>query len=186
MQEVWKPIIIEKNGVVYDYTNKYEVSNMGRVRSLNYKRTGEIKILKPGINNWGYLYVNLCQNGEQKPFSIHRLVATMFIPNPNNLPEVNHISEVKTENFVENLEWVTPTQNVNHGTRNERHSKKMINKQGAKKVVCLETGEVFESAHDVQRKIGLTSGNVCRCCKGKRKTAGGYHWMYLDDYMREQ
>lgn len=111
MEEIWKDIIIEKNGVVYDYSGLYEVSNYGRVKN---SRTG--KILKPVINNKGYLFVGLHKDGKDKKFLVHRLVATMFIPNPDNLPAVNHISEVRSENTVDNLEWCTIAYNNTYGT----------------------------------------------------------------------
>lgn len=180
MTEQWKPIIIEKNGVVYDYTNKYEVSNMGRVRSLNYRSNGGIEVLKLRERK-GYLNVGLCMNGKQQQFLVHRLVATAFIPNPNNLPEVNHRNENKYDCSINNLEWCDRKYNVNYGTGHKRSTKTQ-----SKKVICLETGVIYESTMDVQRKLGLFNSNINNVCKGKRKTAGGYHWMYLDDYMREQ
>lgn len=116
MEEIWQDIVIEKNGIVHDYTGLYQVSNKGRVRSL---RRG--KIISQGTNR-GYYRVQLYKNGERNDFQVQRLVATAFIPNPENKPEVNHINENKLDNRVENLEWVTHEENVNHGTRNNRIS----------------------------------------------------------------
>ena len=114
MKETWKPI---KN-----YEGLYEVSNKGQVRSLNYKRTGEIKILKLRVDKYGYLQVHLSKNGKHYAKSIHRLVAQTFIPNPNNYSQVNHKDEKRDNNNVENLEWCNCKYNNNYGNRNKKIS----------------------------------------------------------------
>lgn len=98
----------------------YEISNYGNVISLNYAQSKKPKLLTPLKKKGGYLGIHFSKEGKQYSFAIHRLVAVAFIPNPNELSEVNHIDEDKTNNRVENLQWVTPKQNSNHGTRNER------------------------------------------------------------------
>ena len=107
MKEVWKDIYFEQDGVVWDYRGLYAVSNRGKVKSLNYNKTGKEKILKAGRNKGGYLFVNLFKNGKQKMFRINRLVAFMFIFNddPLNKVEVNHIDENKENNSANNLEY---------------------------------------------------------------------------------
>ena len=115
MNEIWKPIV--------GYEGLYEVSNLGNVRSLNYNGTGEIKIMKPGISKNGYLQVLLYINGKRKMYKVHRLVAQAFIPNPDNKPQINHKSEDKTLNTVDNLEWTTAKENTNWGTCIKRRSK---------------------------------------------------------------
>ena len=167
MEEQWKRIT--------GYDN-YEVSSHGRVRSLNYKKTGEIRLLKQNTDGDGYFQVGLCKNGKRKQKKIHRLVAKEFIPNPNNYSEVNHINENKHDNRVENLEWCDRKQNINHGTRTERSAKAQ-----EKRVKCIETGEIFDSAYDVKRKTGLSQSHINECCNGKRKTCGKLHWQYVDD-----
>ena len=166
--EQWKTI----NG----YEN-YEVSTAGNVRN---KRTG--RILKPAKNR-GYLQVGLYnENGKHKTFYIHRLVAIAFIPNPDNLPEVNHINENKEDNSVDNLEWISHKNNMSHGTRGERQGKafkktlkeKKIN---YKKVYCVELDQEFDSITEAQEATG--AWNINRCCQGKQETAGGYHWKYV-------
>lgn len=107
--EVWK--------VIPGFNNKYEVSNMGRVKSLMYKTP---RILKSGTsiagNPNGYQKVMLRKNNKTHRLYVHILVAEAFLPNPENKPEVNHIDEVKTHNWATNLEWVTRKENINHGT----------------------------------------------------------------------
>ena len=105
-EEIWKPI--------KDFEGYYEVSNIGRVRSLNYKRTGKEKILKNIKDYKGYLEVVLTKNGKRKQFKVHRLVAEAFIPNPENKPCIDHINTVKSDNRVENLRWATYKENSNN------------------------------------------------------------------------
>lgn len=120
MQEEWRPV---------DSYSGYFISNLGRVKSL---KNGNETILSSWVNEDGYLCVNLWKDGKRKYFRVHRLVATAFIDNQHNLPEVNHKDGNKANNFVENLEWVTRSQNVQHafdtglsipfcGERNGRH-----------------------------------------------------------------
>ena len=185
--EIWKDIIIEKNGVVYNFTGKYQVSNMGRVRSLNYRgNTKEIRVLKSLKNKYGYLYIGLIYNTKKEKFYIHRLVATMFIKNEDSSKtEVNHISEDKLDCRVNNLEWVTPKQNANHGTRNRRIIETKLNGKRSKKIICLETSKVYPSLNEAKRKLGVEVGSISACCRGKQNTAGGYHWKYYTDYLLE-
>ena len=110
MKEQWKAIE-ESNGM-------YEVSNTGKVRSLNYNKTGLVRELKQKINRYGYCVVTLHIEGKQKYPTVHRLVANAFIPNPDNKPQINHKSGVKTDNSVENLEWSTTSENVKHAFDN--------------------------------------------------------------------
>ena len=200
MEEIWKDIkFIDTDGKEYDYSSLYQVSNYGRVKSLGNDKERKERILKQSYNSSGYLYVRLSKECKVKNFTIHRLVATMFIPNPDNLPIVNHISEVKSENFVWNLEWCDAKYNANYGTRNERQSEKMKGKFSgdknpmygrtseknprARKVICLETKQIFGCAKDAEEWCG--KGRVGTCCRGGSKTAGGYHWMFYEDYKRQ-
>lgn len=107
MTEIWKDI--------KGYEGKYQVSNLGNVRSLNYNHTSELKLLKFGYAR-GYSRVTLWDNGLCRDYSVHRLVAQTFIPNPNNYPYVNHKNEIKDDNRVENLEWCTERYNILYGT----------------------------------------------------------------------
>lgn len=133
--EQWKPIL--------GYEGLYEVSSLGRVRSLprwhNTRITGYIdkgRMLKPRFDSYGYQMVMLCKNKIQKNYLIHKLVAKAFIDNPNNYDSINHKDEDKTNNCVDNLEWCTRYYNNNYGTRNKRMSetirKKYADKRGVK------------------------------------------------------
>ena len=163
MKEEWKP--------VKGYEGKYMVSNMGRVKSLNYKRTGKEEILKASDNSYGYLYVNLCKDGKGKWYRINRLVAQAFLENPQNLPEVNHKNEDKTDNRVENLEWCTKQYNIEYS-----QAKAVI---GINKV----SGSILEfpSQMEASRQTGTNQGHIWGCCNGRRKSAGGFLWFYADD-----
>lgn len=158
--EVWKKI----KGY-----ETYEVSTTGRIRNI---ASGEV--LKTPLNTWGYPSVTLCGMWGRKNKTVHRIVAEAFIPNPNNLPEVNHKDEDKTNNNVENLEWMTKKENINHGTRTERANKKKH------KRICQYTdgGElvkVFESMKEAEKE-GFNHSAISACCHGKRRTHLGYKW----------
>ena len=189
---------------VYDgeiYEELYKVSNLGKIMSLNYNHTGKPDLMTPRKRKDGYFQVRLWKNGEYKTCSLHRLVAQTFLPNPENLPQVNHKDEDKTNNFVflnedgsvdkekSNLEWKTPKGNCNHGTRNERMRKALTNGKKSKKVLQFtldrELIREWPSIMECERN-GFDSGAVCKCCNGKQKTHKGFRWMYADDYKENQ
>lgn len=167
MIEEWKDI--------EGYEGLYQVSNLGRVKRSKGKYMKSERILMLFINTPGYLQVMLCKNNKCKKFTVHRLVANAFIPNPENKPQVNHIDEDKTNNKVSNLEWVTAKENVNHGTRNERSSKKI-------KAIDIANGEWndYKSISECARELGLHQSSISMCLKGKRKTSGGYTFKYKE------
>ena len=160
------------------YEGIYEVSDLGRVKSLNYNRTGTEKILKPQNNTRGYLQVCLRKYGQRKFLLVHRLVAEAFIPNTNNLTTVNHKDEVKTNNVASNLEWMSVKDNNNYGTRNKRAGEAL-----SKQVQMFDksTGELlatFPSICEAEMITGIAHQNISTCCNGKLKSAGGYVWKY--------
>ena len=188
--EIWKTVI--SDGEIYE---GFEVSNLGRIKSLNYRRTGRAKLMNTGKNTDGYFRVVLSKNKKTKLCYVHRLVAEAFLPNPENKPCVNHKiegDEGKTMNFVffnedgtidkekSTIEWATYEENNNYATRNERDAKAK-----SKKVLQLSlSGELireWESTMECERN-GFSSGSVSLCCLGKRKTHKGFRWMYADDY----
>lgn len=170
-EEIWKDI--------EGYEGLYQVSNQGRIKSLKY---GKENILKPGTDKDGYLYVNLCKDAKTKSYKVHRLVAQAFIPNPDNKPQINHKSEEKWLNTVDNLEWATAKENTNWGGRNKCISQKLINNSNESKPVkqlsldgALVT--IWPSTRETQRN-GFNQGAVCACCNGKSKTHKGFKWEY--------
>ena len=184
MLEIWRTAVYD--GEVYE---DFEVSNLGRIKSLNYRRTGRAELLKPGENIDGYFFVIVSKNKETKTCLVHRLVAFTFLENPENLPEVNHKDEDKTNNFVflnedgsvdkekSNLEWKNHRDNCNHGTRNKRSAKAR-----SKKVLQLSlSGELIRewpSAMEIQRQLGFHQSAICNCCNGKLPHYKGFKWCY--------
>lgn len=173
MEEIWKYI---------DGYPNYMVSNMGRVKSLNYNKTGKEKLLKPSKQNCNYLMITLSNNGKRKMFLIHRLVADAFIPNPDNLPQVNHKDEDKTNNCATNLEYCDRKYNINWGTGVKRSAKYRTNGKCSKAVLQYDLVgnfiKEFPSLKEVQRQLGYDTGSISNCCRGKAKTSGGYKWRY--------
>lgn len=189
VMEQWKPIVVQKNGNLYNYTGKYEVSDYGRVRSLNYKRQGYPHILKPASNTSGYPFVVFTVDGKRENFTVHRLVGCTFIPNfnPNEYYEVNHLNENKWDNRLENLMWTDRYGNVVYGTRTERQSDTM-----RKPVICLETMRIYESQLEAGEVMGFDEetnlqSQISRSCMDKthKTTCKGYHFMFLEDFQRK-
>ena len=181
-QEVWKP--------VEGYEGLYEVSNLGNVRSLdryvNHWQGGKClkrgKLLAFGYNAGGYRLVKLCDNGRERTHKVHRLVAQAFIPNPENLPWVNHKDENPANNTSVNLEWCTPKYNANYGTLPTRKSINSTNHKATSKAVqMIRDGEVvaiFSSLNQIERELGYGHGNISKCCNGKLPHAYGYEWRF--------
>lgn len=165
-------IEIEEFRDIPDYEGVYEVSNLGRVKNVE---TG--RILKPFKTTTGYLKVDLCKNGIRRSATIHRLVAYAFLPNPQNLPCVNHKDEDKTNNAVDNLEWCDHQYNNNYGTRNER-----ISESQYKPVLQFDKNGNFirewPGVIKVEEETGMNHSHISGCCLGKRKSAGGFIWKF--------
>ena len=169
-KRVWKDI--------RGYEGLYQVSNLGEIKSLNYARTKRSKVMSPGTDRNGYKFIYLWKNKSKERFSVHRLVANAFIPNPNNLPEVNHKNEIKCDNRLTNLEWCTREYNNNYGTARKRAAQtikgKMANGKNpaAKKVICINTGEIFECIREAGNKYNIEASHITDCCKRRRKSCG--------------
>lgn len=194
--EIWKPI--------KGYEGWYEVSSYGRVRSLDRmetlsdgrKRLRKGRILKSSKSNCGYLRIVLSKSNEKKYALIHRLVAQAFIQNTDNLPQVNHKDEDKTNNCVflkkdgsvdldkSNLEWCDAKYNMNYGTARQRWAEKKLNSPKLSKPVLqidLGTNKIiskYPSTAEADRQLNINQGGISNCCRGKCKTAYGYKWKY--------
>ena len=188
MEEIWKDIKGQE-GV-------YKESNLGRVLScdrhieIHYKNGKTIyyhlkeRFLNINKNNKGYCVVNLTYNRKTKHKLIHRLVAESFIPNPNNLPEINHKDENKSNNRVDNLEWCTRKQNNNYGIQS-KDGRRTTSKLRMKKVAQYnDKGELIQILDGIrlaEEKTGVDNRNIVTSCKNKNRKAGGFKWKYYVD-----
>ena len=153
----------------------YQASNTGRVRDIN----KGIILTQYNRNKLGYKAVTI----GGKPISVHRLVAQAFIPNPNNLPMVNHKDENPSNNCVENLEWCDAKYNCNYGTRIKR-----IADKNSRPIVSIDTNgkeTYYKSAFDCFHRKGYQYSNILKCCKGLRNKAHKYKWMFADDWLAD-
>lgn len=173
-KEIWKDI--------EGYEELYQVSNKGRIKSLERTTINAIgqevhyktKILKCKKVTKGYVQVALIKNKIRTYKLIHILVAKAFIPNPNNLPQINHKNEKKDENSVENLEWCDQPYNINYGTRNKRVAEKK-----SKKIDQLTPdGELVKVWNSISECNRNGFHHVTCCCKGRRKQDKGFIWRY--------
>ena len=154
MAENWKDI----DG----YEGLYKISDLGNVYSCVTDT-----LLKIQSNGKGYKQIGLVKNKKQKTFRLSVLVAKAFVPNPQNKPQVNHIDEDKSNNAAVNLEWCTPKENSNHGTRTRR-----VAEANMKAVICITTKTVYTSVTEAEAKTGAGHSHISACCLGKRKHAG--------------
>lgn len=167
--EVWKDIV--------GFEGYYQVSSCGRVR-----RSDNHKIKSSPLNAYGYPQVNLYKDGKSHLYRVHRLVATAFIPNPNNLPMINHKDEVTTNNNVNNLEWCDAKYNVNYGSGK---AKRALSR--SKRVLQYSlTGQLIQewkSATEAARELGFPQSGINWCClrKPKHNSCKGYIWRFKDD-----
>ena len=151
VKEIWKS------------TQGFKVSNKGSVKN-NSNRELSLELTRNG-------YLRVTKNN--KHYLVHRLVAQAFIPNPDNLPCVNHKNEDRTDNRVENLEWCTYSYNINYGSRNSKMSKKVnqLTLEG-------ELVKVFDSIREASRYTGIPAPNILNCCKGNLNKTHGFKWCY--------
>lgn len=174
MTELWK----EVDG----YNGRYEVSTHGRIKSYAQDKTnGKIKVGNP--TKKGYLtFLFYDGNGHKKWIPVHRIVAMAFIDNPDNLPQINHKDEDKTNNYVSNLEWCTNEYNNHYGTRIQRVTEaNMCCASTSKKVYSVDSSgqiEYFDSIGEAERRTGNSHCNIVRALKGRRNTCGNRKWFY--------
>lgn len=182
MIEIWKD--------VKGFDGVYQVSNLGRVKGLERissdNRFLPERILSTSLCSNGYLIAKLCFNGKSKRISVHRLVASAFIPNPNNLPHINHIDENKTNNIVSNLEWCTPKYNANYGTGKARARESFIS-NNSKEIYQFDlNGNFVNSYRSISEASDTTNAprsEICSCCKMKESSVSshGFMWRYAID-----
>lgn len=181
MKEIWKDI--------EGYEGLYQVSNLGNVYSLISN-----KILKTRKNRGSYVVVNLYKNRKLSTKQVHRLVAIAFVPQIKGKEQINHKDENKENNCFDNLEWCTPKENSNYGTRNQKvipyllsyqNNFYKMNEEIKKKlsipVKNIETNTIYFGATEAGKQLGIDQSHITKCCKGKQKTAGGYHWQYVNN-----
>ena len=177
MKEIWKD--------VFGYEGTYQVSNLGNIKTFNWKNTGKERVMRPAVDGSGYLRTMLAKDGVNKTVKIHRLIAETFIDNPENKAEVNHIDGNKTNNRVDNLEWSTRAENINHAIKNGLFAGclKAIEKSNTKLMkpiiaIDIHTGQsiYFKSIRDAER--ALNTKHINKVIRGERKQANGYTFKY--------
>lgn len=159
------------------YDGMYSVSQFGNVLSKHFNRT---KTLRPGLTTSGYKFVSLHKNGIKRTLSIHRLVAITFLPNNDNLPEVNHKDGNKLNNHISNLEWCTRSQNIKHMYDSGLKTYKPMHYKGkfgidhnrSKSVICIETSNVYGSMSEASRLLDIHVSSVCWSIKNKKPIRG--------------
>lgn len=156
---------------------RYEVSNKGQIRNSETK-----KILRTRPDKDGYLIITFSINKVRSTQKVHRLVAKAFIPNIESLPQINHKDGNHANNDVRNLEWCTSSQNHLHAYRilGRKVNKEGLKPSEKKKVLCVETGEIFDSATSASKKVNGHQGPLSSVCRKERKTYKGMHWEYVD------
>lgn len=159
---------------IEDYPH-YRVSSAGRVKN---RTTGHV--LKPSMDRHGYLQVILCGNGPKRANRIHRLVAKEFVDGYENNLQVNHIDGNKRNNRVENLEWVTPSENTLHAYELGLSRKSPIAGKPKRRVLVVENGDIFESESECARALGVKREGINACLNGRSKTYYGFHYEFVD------
>ena len=180
MEEIWKDI--------RGYEGLYQISNLGRIKSLPKWRVkygyGEI-ILKQSIGKKGYKVISLNKNKKRKQYKVHRLIAEAFIPNPENKPQINHIDGNKLNNDINNLEWCTQNENIQHAYNTglyKNYSPPPV-RQKRKIIQYSLDGQFIKywiGIADTAKKLNCDYSNIVNCCRGKQKSAFGFIWKYAD------
>lgn len=160
--EIWKDIP--------GYEGLYQASTSGRIKALS----SETIMSNKRQDKNAYIVVNLCKGKRKKSFLAHRLIAITFIPNPDNLPIVNHKNENKQDNRACNLEWCGASYNSAYGSRKAAQAEKL-----GKRILCVETGEIYLSMGLAGKSVNRPYQNISRACKAESRTCGGYHWKII-------
>lgn len=189
MEEIWKDI--------EGYEGLYQVSNLGKIKSLNrciidknnnLKELKSVQLTQTVNKKNGYYMVSLSKNGTVRKFTSHRLLAIAFIPNPLNLPEVNHVDGIKINTYLSNLEWCTKSENALHCWKMGMNTAANLGMTGS---LCPRSKKIrqytmdmvllndFDAIIEAQRNTKISHGNISMCLLGHRKSAGGFIWKYL-------
>lgn len=169
------------------YEGIYEISDHGNVKSLNYNHTGKPKLLAPKVGRLGYVSVMLCKGGSNKNMSVHILVARAFIENPEAKTQVNHIDGDKQNNNVWNLEWVTPSENVQHSFKFLGKRSPNKGRFGGLHYAAVPVSQYrldgcfvqqWDCISDAARSVGCNPSQIINNIKGRTKTCHGYMWRY--------
>ncbi len=161
--EIWKDVV--------GYEKNYQVSNTGLVIS---KLTGKIR--KPVLGKRGYFELTLMLNGKMKLVKLHRMIAEAFIPNTDLKPFINHKDSNKQNNKIDNLEWCTNGENIQHAYDNGKMSRKTAVKQLS---LSGELIKIWDTVTHTRRYYNMNASNIVQVCKGKRQTAYGFKWEYV-------
>ena len=189
---------MEKWKEIPGYDGKYEISTLGNVRCINYKKTGVCKVMKMQLSKHNYYMITLRQGGKNVNRSIHRLVGITWIPNPNNLPEIDHINSDPSDNRVENLRWCTKEENL-HNPKTLKKKREVCHKpysrnpltEEKRRQISLAVSKPviqmsifgkdireFKSIIQAGKETKAHPSAINKCCRGKAKSAGGYKWRY--------
>lgn len=202
MKEIWKDLVFKENEIIHDYKGIYIISNMGNIKRLekiNKDKRSKEKIKEHyiyGTNDKNYRIVKLYKNGKYERKLIHRLVAFVFIPNPQKKPYINHKNGKRDDNRVSNLEWCTQLENNQHAWKTGLINKEKMTKIGKKYIELncrnnkkpvfqmTKDGKIinkFNSIVEAEKETNVSNKHISAVCKGKRKTTGGYVWKYARD-----
>lgn len=163
------------------YSGLYQVSNIGRIKSLGGKSNHNSEMIMKQQEILGYMSVTLTKDSVQKMYKVHRLVANAFIDNSDSKPQVNHKDGNKKNNIVSNLEWVTPSENSKHAFENGL-SKIQRGKDNQRSITIERIGDngvildEYCGYREAERITGIPHNSISRCCRGKAQSAGGYKW----------
>ena len=166
VDEIWKDIP--------EYEGLYQISNLGDIRRIWKTKTTKCK---PSLDSHNYKQIVLTKNKIRKSYKVHRLVALVFIENPNNYEEINHKDENKQNNCINNLEWCDRKYNCNYGNRNYRCTRHRLQRIQQYDKANNLVGE-FPSLKEAEKVTNIKYQNISRCCRNQRKSAGGYIWKY--------
>lgn len=183
--EIWKDIP--------NYNGIYQVSNYGGIKRLNYRNSGNEKIITPKYTKQGYVFVALWKNGKYKNYYVHRLVGQAFLENPFGFPEINHRDENPSNNNINNLEWCSSSYNTRYSRK--KHPERYVTTYKGKRTSRQTKYSLFEvnqkdkngniiktwnNISEIVRELGYNNSSITGCCLGKRNFAYGYKWEFAD------